>query len=244
MTFHKYWLVLPAFLGLIAAAEDDAPWRNKQIPEWSEDDARQVLSDSPWAKSFTPTIKTSQEGHRSGGMGRGGGIGIGGIGIGIPGMGGMGGRHGGYGGNGGNGAGGGNAPIEAPKLTLRWESAMPVRTAELKAHEKDEPTLDEGQYAIAVYGVPSRMLNGELDKLGDQFKKQAALKRDGKKDLKPSRVQVVDGAAGPVITYFFPMTAEITKQDRRVEFDATISRLELTQSFFPEDMLWQGKLEL
>ena len=121
---------------------------------------------------------------------------------------------------------------------------MPVRTAELKAHEKDAPTLDEGQYAIAVYGVPARMLNGEFDKLGDQFKKQAALKRDGKKDLKPSRVQVVDGADGPVITYFFPMTAEITKQDHRVEFDATIDHLELTQSFFPEDMVWQGKLEL
>ena len=238
MTSRRYWLVLPAFLALVAAAEDDAPWRNRQISEWSEDDARQVLSDSPWAKGFTPTVKTSQQSHRSGGMGRGGGIGIGGIGIGLPGMGG---RHGGYGGGGGNG---GSPPIEAPKLTLRWESAMPVRTAELKAHEKDEPTLDEGQYAITVYGVPSRMLNGEFDKLGDQFKKQAALKRDGKKDLKPSRVQVVDGADGPVITYFFPMTAEITKQDHRVEFDATIERLELTQSFFPEDMVWQGKLEL
>jgi hypothetical protein len=241
MTSRRYWLVIPAFLALTAAAEDDAPWRNKQISEWSEDDARQVLSDSPWAKSFTPTVKTSQQGHRSGGMGRGGGIGIGGIGIGIPGMGGMGGRHGGYGGNGGNG---GSSPVEAPKLMLRWETAMPVRTAELKAHEKDAPTLDEGQYAIAVYGVPARMLNGEFDKLGDQFKKQAALKRDGKKDLKPSRVQVVDGADGPVITYFFPMTAEITKQDHRVEFDATIDHLELTQSFFPEDMVWQGKLEL
>jgi hypothetical protein len=177
-------------------------------------------------------------------MGRGGGIGIGGIGIGIPGMGGMGGRHGGYGGNGGGGGNGGSSSVEAPKLMLRWESAMPVRAAELKAHEKDAPMLDEGQYAIAVYGAPSHMLSGELDKLGDQFKKQAALKRDGKKDLKPSRVQVTDGPDGPVITYFFPMTAEITKQDHRVEFDATIEHLELTQSFFPENMVWQGKQEL
>ncbi len=136
-------------------------------------------------------------------------------------MGGMG-RHGGYGGGSGNG---GSPPIEAPKLTLRWESAMPVRTAELKVHDKDAPTLDEGQCAIAVYAVPGRILNGEFDKAGGQIQKQAALKRDGKKDLKPLRLRVVDGADGP-------------------EFDATIGRLELTQSFFPEDMVWQGKLEL
>jgi hypothetical protein len=236
MTSRRYWLILPAFVALMAAAEDDAPWRNKQIAEWSEDDARQVLTDSPWAKSFIPTVKTSQEGRRSGGMGHGGGIGIGGIGIGIPGMGG--GRHGGYGGNAGNG---GSSPVEAPKVILRWESAMPIRTAELKVHEDQAPTLDEGKYAIAVYGVPDRMLNGQFDKLGDQFKKQAVLKRDGKKDLKPVRVQVLDG---PIIVYFFSVTAEITKQDRRVEFDATIGRLELTQSFFPEEMVWRGKLEL
>jgi hypothetical protein len=40
------------------------------------------------------------------------------------------------------------------------------------------------------------------------------------------------------------MTNEITKQDHRVEFNAKIGRLELNQSFFVEDMVWQGKLEL
>jgi hypothetical protein len=121
---------------------------------------------------------------------------------------------------------------------------MPVRTAELKTHDDDAPTLDDHHYAIAVYGVPDRMLVGETSKLQDQLKKQVALKRDGKKDFKPSSVEVLDRANGRVVVYLFPMTNEITKGDHRVEFDATIGRLELTQSFFTDEMVWQDKLEL
>src|SRR3979490_1618779 len=102
MTWKRQLSLLPIFVALLFAA--DEAWKNKQIAEWSEDDARQVLTDSPWAKTVKPTVDRS--GHssqgRSGGMGRGGGIGIGGIGIGLPGMGG--GRRGGMGGP---GAGGG-----------------------------------------------------------------------------------------------------------------------------------------
>jgi hypothetical protein len=225
--------VLPLVLALTAAGAEDPAWRAKQIPDWSEDDAKDVLADSPWVKTFTPTTKQDQSnGSR-----------LGGIGIGIPGMGrrGMGG--GGYPG-GGYPGGQSTRSEDAPKVTLRWESAMPVRTAELKVHDNDAPTLDDKHYAIAVYGIPDRMLNGDTKKLEDQLKGKAAIKRDGKKDFKPSSVEVLQRPNGPVVVYMFPMTNEITKQDHRVEFDADIGRLELTQSFFTEDMVWQGKLEL
>ena len=74
---------------------------------------------------------------------------------------------------------------------------MPVRTAELKAHDNDAPTVDEAHYAIAVYGIPDRMLPGETKKLEDQLRKQAVIKRDGKKDFKPSSVQVLERSSGP-----------------------------------------------
>lgn len=248
---NGYWYVLPVLLTVTALAADDAPWRSKQIAEWSEDDAKQVLADSPWAKTFTPTLKAGQDGGQRSGMGRAGGIGLGGVGLGIPGMGRRGSGYpsgGGYPNGGGypsGSNGNGDRPSnEPPKVTLRWESAMPVRTAELKTHDDDAPTIDNDHYAIAVYGVPDRMLAGDTIKLQDQLKKQAALKRDGKKDFKPSSVEVIDRANGRVVVYLFPMTNEITKGDRRVEFDATIGRLELTQSFFTEEMVWQGKLEL
>jgi hypothetical protein len=232
------WCIFP--LAIVAWAADEAPWQKKQIPDWTEEDAKDLLAESPWVKSFTPTTKQEQASSRRGGMGS-----LGGVGIGIPGMGGMGGRRG-MGGGGYPGGGGGQSTRneEAPKVTLRWESAMPVRTAELKIHDNDAPTLDDTHYAIAVYGIPDRYLSGDTRKLADQLKGKASIKRDGKKDFKPSSVEVLERPNGPVVVYTFPMTNEITKQDHRVEFDADIGQLQLTQSFFTDEMVWQGKLEL
>ena len=120
----------------------------------------------------------------------------------------------------------------------------PAVEAELKARDTGAPTLAEGQYAIAVHGVPSRMVNSDSKSLADQLKKATAVKRDGKKDLKPSSVEVLQREDGPVILYQFPRSKEITAQDRRVEFDAHIGRLQVAQSFYLEDMTYQGKLEL
>ena len=251
--------VLPISISLLAAG--DQPWKDKQIAAWSEDDAKQVLADSPWAKTVTPTLARSEDGgerRRGGGMGGGGGIGIGGIGLGIPGLGGMG-RRGGMGGGGYPGGGGGGYPggpqqrgpndggtysNQPPDLKLRWESALPVRSAELKVRDTSAPTVDEGHYAIAVYGVPHRMANADSKDLASQLKKEAALKRDGQKDVKPSSVEVLQRDDGPVVLYLFPRSKEITRQDKRIQFDARIGRLQLTQSFYPEDMTYQGKLEL
>lgn len=237
--------ILPLFIALLAIAADDPAWKAKPVPDWSEDDAKDLLAESPWVKSFTPTMKQQDAGSRRGGFGGGG---LGGIGIGMPGMGGIGGRRGMGGGGypGGSGYPGGQSTRneDAPKVTLRWESAMPVRTAELKVHDNDAPTLDDKHYAIAVYGIPDRMLNGDTKKLADQLKGKASIKRDGKKDFKPSSVEVLERPNGPVVVYMFPMTTEITKQDHRLEFDADIGRLQLTQSFFTDDMVFEGKLEL
>ncbi|MBZ5581801.1 MAG: hypothetical protein LAQ30_06275 [Acidobacteriia bacterium] len=212
--------------------------------------------------------------RRGGGTGRGGGIGLGGIGLGIPGIGGgrrypgggypgggyPGGGYpgGGYpgGGNPGGGYPGGGPPAggqtggnngnynQAPELKLRWESALPIREAELKAHDVNAPTVDESHYAIAVYGVPDRMVSGSSQSLAGQLKKQATLKRDGKKDLKPSSVEVLRREDGPVVVYLFPRSSEITAGDKRVEFDAKVGRLQFSQPFFLDEMVWAKKLEL
>ena len=240
-----YWRVLPVFMALAATAADET-WKTKEISAWSDDEAKDVLADSPWVKSFTPALKQSQpDGYGQRGMGRGG-IGMGGIGMGMPGMGGMGRRGGGgYPGGQPRRTDDGSGSSQPPKLTLRWESAVPVRAAELKVHDNDAPTLDDKHYAVAVYGVPDRMLNYvDAKKLADQLKKNAAIKRDGKKDFKPSGVEVLERPSGPVVVYMFPNSTEITKEDHRLEFDAKIGKLVLTQSFFVDDMVWQGKLAL
>jgi hypothetical protein len=242
----------------LAAGQDsadkraDKPW-TKPVPEWTADDARQVMTDSPWAKITTPTMdRPANEGQRrSGGGGSRGGIGIGGIGIGLPGIGGMGRRGGGYpgggypGGNSPDGTGGGGRTDSAPPtLTLRWESALPVREAELKGRDVDAPTVDENHYAIAVIGVPRNLLNADAHGMEGELKKQAALKRDGQKDFKPSSVQILQRDDGPVIVYYFPRSTEISKSDRRVEFEAQIGRLKFSEPFYVEDMVYDGKLAL
>ena len=239
---------------LIAADQPSSsePWKNKPVPEWTADDAHLVMTDSPWAKTLTPTMELSgNDGQRrsGGGGGRGGGINVGGVGIGLPGVGGMGRRGGGgypgsQGGNYPNGTGSGGGRTESttpPTLTLRWESALPIREAELKARDVDAPTVDENHYAIAVRGVPRNMLKADTRAMEGELKKQAALKRDGKKDFKPSSVEIHQRDDGPIVLYLFSKSTEITKSDRRVEFEAQIGRLKFANTFFIEDMVYDGK---
>src|SRR5262249_57120942 len=99
MFSRKYLFLVPASLALLGAAGQ--PWKDKAVVDWNDDDTRQVLSDSPWAKTVQSSIDPSGgNGQRSRGTGRGGGINLGGIGIGLPGMGGMGRGGGGYPGGG------------------------------------------------------------------------------------------------------------------------------------------------
>ena len=231
-------------------------WK-KPVPEWTVDDAHQVMTDSPWVKTTTPTMEGSgNPGQRRGGGGnRGGrgGINIGGVGIGIPGIGGP--RGGGYpgggypggsrtGGNYPDGDDGRTDPVTPPRLTLRWESALPIREAELRARDVDAPAVDENHYAIAVIGVPRSMIKADTPAMEAEIKKQAVLKRDDKKDFKPSSVQILQRDDGPLIVFFFSRSTEITASDRRVEFEAQIGRLKFSEPFYLEDMKYDGKLAL
>ena len=248
----RNWFMLPVFVAffvafLAAAADDEPAWKSKQIAEWSVEDANQVLFDSPWAKTFTPVLTAPEEsGRRPGGIGRElGGVGRGAVGLALPGLAtrrGAGGAS--PGGESQAGQSAGSSSSEPPKLTLRWESAMPVRTAELKVHDNNAPDVDQSHYAIAVYGIPDRMIEGDVQRLGDQLRNEASLKRDGKSDLKPASVKVFDMAAGRVVLYLFPMSNEITRTDHRVEFVAKIGRVSVDQSFLVDNMVWQSKLEL
>lgn len=263
----SHW-ILPA-LAVVAAFAAEETWKTKQIAEWSDAEAKDVLTDSPWSKTTTPAMKAQQSqnrqgmGQRRGGMGGGypggGGIGFPGGGIGSRRGGGYPGGGGGYpGGGGGYPGGGGGYPgggsqngqnypnrdsVEPPKLTLRWETALPVRAAEMKTHDMT-PQSDDKHYTLAIYGVPERLVSGDHTKLEDQIKKATVLKRDGKKDVKATSIDIIDRPEGAVILCFFPNSAEISKQDRRVEFNSQVDRMQIVQSFYTEDMVWQGKLEI
>ena len=129
-------------------------------------------------------------------------------------------------------------------LRLRWETALPVRLAELKLHEIEPPTLEGDGYSIAVYGVPGGNFKGDPQQLGEPLKNLAALNREGKKAVRPVRVEVFQREEGLVVVYLFPLSAEITKKDRRIRFEAHIGRIVFAQNFDLSEMEFMGKLEL
>jgi hypothetical protein len=226
-------MLLSLTIWLLIAAGDDG-WKTKRVADWTAAETKQVLTDSPWAAMVTPTIK--KEARQPGN--RGGGLSAGPVGVGVNGMG----RHR-MGGQPTQDAGAGVATEEARPFNVRWESALPIREAELKARETNAPAVDEDHYAIAVYGIPSRMAK-DLQNQADHLKGQAALKRDGQKDVKPVHVDVIPRDDGVVVVFLFPRTKEITAQDSRVEFNALIGPYQFTQSFHVDEMIYQGKMEL
>lgn len=235
-----FWLIscLCAVLPAIAA---DPFWITKPVSDWTEEDAKQLLNRSPWAKTISvplTRIQTEDELRQGGKMGQPTGVGYDGLDKGkvaaprptdlITGPGGRSTR----------------SPSRPVTVTLRWETALPVRLAELKSANLDPPSSEGEGYRLAVYGVPGTAFNERPKKLGEPLKYDAHLKREGKKDVKPSLVEVFERQDGVVIVYSFPVSAEITRKDGQITFEAQIGRIVVSQAFDLEAMQFQGKLEL
>jgi hypothetical protein len=245
----NYRLLRPLWLiaisaGLLMAAEP--AWKSKPPAQWSEADAQQVLESSPWTKEVRAgvTRRLSEDELREGGkMGQPTGLGYDGVDpnrkrVNLP-----------------------TKPTDLvlpesdearrlrsaiPGITvrLRWESALPVRLAELKARQIEPPTLEAEGYRIAVYGLPGGYFKGDPKKLGAPLKDQAFIRREGKKDVKPSSVEAFHQADGWVVVYLFPYSAEVSPKDKQIEFGATIGRIVVLQTFDLSEMVFSGKLEL
>jgi hypothetical protein len=223
--------LVPLTAVLLVAA--DATWKDKPISQWSVEEAKQVLIDSPWVKVVTPqnVRDLSPDERREGGnmeASVGHGVGLAGIGLLGP-----------------------RRQAEAlarahykptpDAVVVRWESAPTIRGAEERAGETDVPHIDRAHYAIVVYDI----LTPKRYNLANELKGIAYLARDAKKNLKPSHVNILrndDGTA--TIVYLFPRTKEITKKDGRLEFVAQIGRLFVSQFFYTWDMQLQGELQL
>ena len=228
------FLVFPFSVMLLMAAVP--VWKSKQIEQWSEQDAKLILTNSPWVKKMTPALMPplNKDQRRQGGqMGGGEGIGMEAFtpatltGVGASTAAGKRGRR----------------PIHIATLEIRWESARAVRAAEEKAHEEDPPALVDGAYAVAIYDVPGVDVNQTA--LPFQLKKDAFLKRGGKKDIRASRVDLLPQEGGlATIVFMFPRSEEITTEDQRITFMAQLGRLSVAEYFYPAEMALQGKLEL
>jgi hypothetical protein len=220
--------LLIVFAALLKAS--GAPWASKPPRKWDVADARQILTDSPWVRKATPLelpLRNEVEVRNSGAMGSGQSVDL--EALSPSALTGIGSRR--------------RARPKGPEVEIRWESALPVRAAELKAGEQDLPEWEGSVYAIAVYDVPG--LNVNQKSPIKALAKVAYLKREGKKDLMPVGVNLLAQEGGlTTIVYLFPRSEEITAEDTRVEFAAVFGRLSLAQYFYPAQMRFQGRLEI
>jgi len=235
------WLVLASAIGAAQVASEPA-WKTKPPAQWTEQDAQQILNRSPWAREIGGGLagRKSEDQLREGGqMGQPTGVGYEGVDpkdsgpkvdLNV------------------FGGGGSDRSLRSQNrgipLKVVWESAMPVRVAEFKTQTTEPPTLEGDGYRIAVYGIPGPDFNKDPKQLGDPLKEYAALKREGKKDVKPVRVEVFHRQDGLAVVYLFPLSAEIAPKDERVEFDAHIGRIHANHIFDLREMNILGKLEL
>jgi hypothetical protein len=224
-------------LCLLVSAQDPA-WKNKPMKLWNADDAKQVLTDSPWSQSVTPqwVRDLSPDERRQGGdmeADQGRGVGLEGL-IGIF--------------DSAREAAAIERAHEKPdpgSFLVRWESAAPIQAAEQKVPDSEPAVAPSAayadSYAIVVYDFP--IPKGWNERI---LKGVAALKRYQKKDFKPSRVilERKPGESTANIVYLFPRSVEITKRDTNVVFQAQIGRLVITRIFSPPDMLIQEQIEL
>jgi hypothetical protein len=235
-------IVISAVFAALLTAGDPA-WIGKQPTQWTEQDAQQILTASPWSVQITAGIarRLTEDQLREGGeMGQPRGVGNDGV---DPKGSGPKVSRNIFTGPGGEDRSARSLARPIP-LKLSWESALPVRLAELKAHVIEPHTLEGDGYQIAVYGIPGVWFKEDPKQLGDPLKKTAALKRDGKKDAKPVSVEVFQRQDGMVVVYLFPLSAEISRKDERILFDATIGRVHVAHTFELKDMEFLGKLEL
>jgi hypothetical protein len=212
----------------------DASWRTRPVSAWNEEDARQFLEASPWSLTVQPAVLPElTAGQRQAGGATGGGNGQALKTLNSSTLTGL--------------LRGSQQPPKAPphvapSLNVRWESALLVRVAEMKARELGAPDWEGEYYVIAIYSVPG--LNPDRKGLAGELGRAAFLRFSTSKQVKPSRVELQTEADGSArIVYLFPRV-ELPLDTNCVEFIAQFGRFSLAANFYLSDMKLQDKVEL
>jgi len=226
-------------------------WNEKEASDWSDSERERLLSNSPWAKKATPSMGAGGDG----GPGFGGPPGGGFPGGGGPMGGGMG--RGGPQGAGGDIGGGPGGGVPDFQMTVRWESAAPIRIA-----GKEPVSDDPDSYLISLSGVGGRGRraggqrgNGQQspefapptgfaggDNSPEAMTKTAQLEVKGKPPLHPGKVERLEGDQMALLFHFERAALPITPSTKEVVFSVRMGPMDLRVKFSPKEMVYKGQL--
>jgi hypothetical protein len=219
-------------LGLGGAAASSAWakdfWNEKQPSDWTEDDIRQMLTKSPWAKQASIFDTAAHRGlptARVGGLSRRGGRSTA---AGTP------------------PPSGGNS--NSWNAIVRWESALPVRDA-LRALQAAEA---EKNYIVALIGdIPGVGVPSDDDDPAERQQKLNFLKETTRLERKDDPLELQRAKIAPRTSespsgtlFYFSRVSPITPEDRQITFVTRVGPLEVKCKFTLGDMLYRGNLEL
>ena len=198
-----------ALSGRLYASDSDF-WNRKPPTDWTPEEIARLLTDSPWAKRITPVYTSLPPPTDRRPWGERPPI------------------------------GGGSVPlpqksIKAPyQMTIRWESAEPVRSAQKTAL----PAAFSGYHVLGVYFLyPTHRDLGA--KPLENLQQSAVLA--GARAVDPEIVQSHPKAADGFLVGFPKASTSGVKQ---LEFSARVGFLALKTKFHPSDMLYHGQLAL
>lgn len=244
--------------GALALFAEDF-WLKKPYTEWGEKEAAKVLQNSPWSRSVSVSMGGTAQ-PMSDGRGRGGSRGGNGGGMAdatggamdSPNMNGPNSRSrgGGRGGDEMESLGGGPSIL----LTVRWQSALPVRQAlvvtkfgrEKADSEEARKILSQVMpgYIVTIVGLPSGMAQMPAERLNEIAKTGTSLRIKDKDPIPAQRAEAVTREKVVDLYFIFPNTSPIVLEDKEVEFVASVGRIEVRRKFKLKDMMVGDKLEL
>lgn len=141
-------------------------------------------------------------------------------------------------------------------VTVRWDSAQPIREALLAIHSKDSTDSEhslsspEKYYIVTVIGLATQQKSSasaaddrvEQTRLRQSLVNQSRLMIHGKDAIVPVDARV-DPESGEIHLYF-PRDRAITVKDKEVTFGTVFGSVRVMQRFKLKDMVYGGQLSL
>ena len=139
-------------------------------------------------------------------------------------------------------------------LTVRWQSALPVRQATVVTKlGREKATSEEANkflnqelpgYIVALIGLPASMARIPAERLNELAKTATTLRIKDKDPIPALKAEAAARDNQVEIYFIFPKTSPITLDDKEVEFDVSVGQIEVKRKFRLKDMMVGDKLEL